>query len=64
MDEKIIEQLFTSYKSKTDSKTDIKNSLTLYIKSMDMDMDMDMDKSKISMKNTDDFEILFSMFCS
>ena len=60
MDEKIIEQLFTSYKSKTDSKTDIKNSLTLYIKNMDMDMD----KSKISMKNTDDFEILFSMFCS
>ena len=63
-DEKIIEQLFTSYKSKDERK----NSLTLYIKNMDTDTDTDTDndvyKSKINMKNTDDFEILFSMFCS
>ena len=53
-DEKKIEHLFTSYKSKDETK----NSLTLYIKNVDTY------KSKINMKNTDDFEILFSMFCS
>ena len=57
-DEKIIEQLFTSYKSKDESR----NSLTLYIKNVDTDTDTS--KSKVNIKNTYDFEILFSMFCS
>ena len=52
IDENIIQQLFISYKSKNESKS----NLTLYIRGRDRD--------KFNMNNTDDFEILFSIFCS
>jgi dihydrofolate reductase len=47
-DEKIIEHLFTSYKSNNETKS----HLTLYVK----------DIEKIGKNNNNDFEILFSMF--
>lgn len=53
-DEITIEQLFTSYKSKNESK----GKLTLYIRNICNG------KGNFITNNIDDFEILFSMFCS
>jgi len=58
IDEITIEQLFTSYKSKNERK----DKLTLYIG--DIDKGKGKGKGKVNMNNIDDFEILFSMFCS